>query len=239
MKIPYIVFSIVTLILFLSAPAYSEVRFYDAISLKDKSVMLRAETKGKIFSKGGEMVEFLVNGRSIGKVLSGGDGFAFKQFSPTETGLYKISVISGKDKDRGLLLSLEKGTRVVCIDAGGSMFLPLSMEPLKGSQKIIKAISKRFPIIYLQTEMFDITAIKKLLEKNEFISAPVLSWENGAVFDDINKKGLKIKFIIGSASVIESAKEFKPKAFSFEEVEGAEEVKDWEEIGKKLNLVIK
>ena len=41
------------------------------------------------------------------------------------------------------------------------------------------------------------------------------------------------------ASVIESAKELKPKAFSFDEVEGAEEVKDWEEIGKKLRIVIK
>jgi len=34
--------------------------------------------------------------------------------------------------------------------------------------------------------------------------------------------------------VIESAREHKPLAFSFEAVEDAEWVKDWEEIRKKL-----
>ncbi|GFP33527.1 hypothetical protein HKBW3S42_01864 [Candidatus Hakubella thermalkaliphila] len=59
------------------------------------------------------------------------------------------------------------------------------------------------------------------------------------MFEEADKKGLKIKFVIGGKRVIESAKEFKQKAFSFGRVEGAEEVKDWEEIGKKMRLVIK
>ena len=67
----------------------------------------------------------------------------------------------------------------------------------------------------------------------------MLPWTEGNVFEEADKKGLKIKFVIGGKTVIESAKEFKPKAFSFNEVEGAEEVKDWEEIGKKMRLVIK
>ena len=41
------------------------------------------------------------------------------------------------------------------------------------------------------------------------------------MFEEADKKGLKIKFVIGGKTVIESAKEFKPKAFSFDEVEGA------------------
>jgi len=63
---------------------------------------------------------------------------------------------------------------------------------------------------------------------------PVIPWKQGALFDDIHEMGFKIKAIIGSGAVIESAKGYKPQAFSFEEVEDAKEVKDWEEIRKKL-----
>ena len=110
---------------------------------------------------------------------------------------------------------------------------------MKDSRKAIKAIAKRFPIVYLQAGILDIRSLKKLLKENEFTEAPLLPWREGNVFEEADKKGLKIKFVIGGKTVIESAKEFKPKAFSFDEVEGAEEVKDWEELGKKMRLVIK
>ncbi len=49
---------------------------------------------GKLFSKGGELVEFFVDRESIGKTLSGGDGVAFKAFIPAKTGLHQIRVNS-------------------------------------------------------------------------------------------------------------------------------------------------
>ncbi|MDP2279973.1 MAG: hypothetical protein Q8K51_17350, partial [Nitrospirota bacterium] len=223
-----------------------EVVFYDSVCLKDEKIMLKAVTKGKVFSKGGQLVEFSVDGKSIGKALSGGDGAAFKEFKAEKTGLHKVSVVSCKDKDSGLLLSLKKGAAVVFIDVEGSMFQPMSGKPMKNSQKVIKAIAKRFPVVYLQASIFDSWTLKKLLKENEFIDAPLLQWRDGNVFEEADKKGLKIKFVIGGKTVIESAKEFKPKAFSFNEVEGAKEVRDWEEIGKsvatrseKMRLVIK
>lgn len=238
MKILRIVF-LLSAILSLSSVAGAGVIFFDDISLKGEPVMLKAVTKGKIFSKGGQMVEFFVDGKSIGKSLSGGDGAAFKEFRAEKSGPHKVSVVSGKDKDSGFLLSLEKGAEIVFIDIEGSMFAPMSGKPMKDSQKVIRAIAKRFPVVYLQAGILDIRTLKKLLKENEFTEAPLLPWREGDVFEEADKKGLKIKFVIGGKTVIESAKEFKPKAFSFNEVEGAEEVKDWEEIGKKLRLVIK
>ena len=230
---------LIAVFLFLCSPAEAEIIFYDAVSLKGEQVMLKAVTKGKIFTKGGQMVEFSVDGKSIGRSLSGGDGAAFKEFRAEKTGLHKVSVVSGKDKDSGFLLSLKKGAEIVFIDVEGSMFAPMSGRPVKDSRKAIKAIAKRFPIVYLQAGILDIRALKKLLKENEFTEAPLLPWREGNVFEEADKKGLKIKFVIGGKTVIESAKEFKPKAFSFDEVEGAEEVKDWEELGKKMRLVIK
>ena len=230
---------LIAVLLFLCSPAEAEIIFYDAVSLKGEPVMLKAVTKGKIFTKGGQMVEFSVDGKSIGRSLSGGDGAAFKEFRAEKTGLHKVSVVSGKDKDSGFLLSLKKGAEIVFIDIEGSMFAPMSGNPKKDSQKVIKAIAKRFPVVYLQAGIFDIRTLKKLLKENEFAEAPLLQWRDGNVFEEADKKGLKIKFVIGGKIVIESAEEFTPKAFSFGEVEGAEEVRDWEEIGKKMRLVIK
>jgi hypothetical protein len=238
MKILRIVFLLVA-ILSLSSIAGAEVIFFDDISLKGEPVMLKAVTKGKIFSKGGQMVEFSVDGKSIGMSLSGGDGAAFKEFRAEKSGLHKVSVVSGKDNDVGFLLSLKKGAGIVFIEIEGSMFQPVSDKPAKDSRKVIKAIAKRFPVVYLQTGILDIRTLKKLLRKNEFTEAPLLSWREGNIFEEADKKGLKIKFVVGGETVIESAKEFKPKMFSFGEVEGAEEVKGWEEIGKKMRLVIK
>ncbi len=66
------------------ADALAEVVVQDMVSPVGREVMLRAETKGGFFSKGGALVEFFVDGKSVGKNLSGGDGLAYLQFCPGE-----------------------------------------------------------------------------------------------------------------------------------------------------------
>jgi hypothetical protein len=208
---------------------------YDTVVLEGQKVMLRAETRGKLFSKGGELVEFFVDGKSIGKTLSGGDGVAFKQFTSAKTGLRQISVRSDKDEDTGLLLSLKRGSSIIFVDVEGSLLEGLfSRKPKHGSQKAIKEIQKRFPIVYLQTSLIGVRAVKGWLEENEFPKLPVVPWRQGTIFSEVAKKDFKIKAVIAGPKVIESAEEYKPLAFSFEASEGAEQVKDWEEISKKL-----
>lgn len=218
------------------ATVLSDVIIHDMISVKGEKVMLTAETKGKLFAKGGEVVEFFVDGKSIGRSLSGGDGFAFREFMPSKNGRYQITAKSGRDEGNGLLLSLKKGDRIIFVDVEGSLFEGLfSKNPKTGSQKIIKNFSKRFPVVFLKTGLIGTKAIKSWLRENKFVDLPVIPWRQGAIFDETNEKGLKIKAVIGSQSVIESAKTYRHKSFSFEETEDAEEVKDWEEIGRKLH----
>ncbi len=218
------------------ASALSRVTVYDTVVIEGQKVMLRAETSGKLFRKGGELVEFFVDGQSIGKTLSGGDGVAFKQFTSLKTGLCPIRVISDKDEDTGLLLSLKRGASIVFVDVEGSLLEGLlSWEPKHGSQKAITEIQKMFSIVYLQTSVVGLRAVKVWIEKNGFQQLPVVSWRQGAIFDEIAEKDLRIEAIIGGPKVIESAKEYKPLAFSFEASEYAENVKDWEEISNKIS----
>jgi hypothetical protein len=217
------------------AKALSDVIVHDMVSLRGERAMLRAETRGKIFSKGGELVEFFVDEKSIGKTLSGGDGVAFKPFTPAKTGLYKIRVKSDREEGRGLLLSLKRGSRIVFVDVRGTLLEGLlSRKPMQGSQRAMKEIHKKYPVVYLQTTLVSTKSIKLWLQENEFVESPVVPWSQGEIFDEFAERSFGIKAIIAGPDVIESAMEHKPVAFSFEDVEDAEEVKDWEEIRTKL-----
>ncbi len=217
------------------AVAFASVLVYDDITLAGEEITIKAKTTGRFFPIGGQIVEFFLEGKSLGKVLSGGDGFAFKLFTPGKYGLLEIVAKYGDDEDRGIIMSLRKGSQVVCIDVEGSLLSsPFSREPFEKSNESINNIMKKYPVIYLNTSFFGTKSVKELLKENKFPESVVLPWQTGNIFDDLNRKGIKVKAVIGSQQVIESADDLKPLAFSFEEFEGAENVKDWEEIEKRL-----
>jgi hypothetical protein len=207
----------------------------DAVVVKGQKNILRAETKGRLFSKGGELVEFFVDGKSIGKTLSGGDGVAFKPFTPEQTGLHQVVATSAGGKSTGLLLCLKRGSYIVFIDVEGGLFKSLiSRKPREGSQQAIKEISGRFPVVFLKTSILSVEIVKTWLEENKFVKPPVVPWRGGKIFEEIVEDGLKVKAVIGAPKVIESSRKYKPLSFSFKQLDDAEWVRDWEEISKKL-----
>lgn len=231
-----IVFAASILLMFLCpASALCEVFVHDMIARKGEEVMLKAVTRGKFFRKGGEVAEFIVNGRSIGKNLSGGDGVAFRQFRPSAARRYSITVKAASEEDRGILLVLEKGDRIIFVDVEAALLEgTFSQKPRRGSQEIIAQLSKRFPVVFLQTGMLNERAIKSWLKENGFRALPVIPWDQGRIFHEIREKGIGIHVIIGSSMVIESAGEHAPRAFSFGDAENAQAIKSWQEIGRKL-----
>ncbi|MBW1859244.1 MAG: hypothetical protein JRI70_03995 [Deltaproteobacteria bacterium] len=230
-----VILSFAAIVCMSPASAWSRVIVDDMVVVKGQKVMLMAETKGKVFSKGGELVEFFVDGKSIGKNLSGGDGVAYKAFTPERTGLHKIRVTSDEGEDTGLLLSLRKGSGIVFVDVEGCLLETLfSRKAREGSQEAVKEINQRSPVVFLQRGLFGVDFTQEWLRENEFVELPVVSWRKGAIFDEVAEEGLEVKAVIGAPKVIESAMEHAPLSFSFEQVEGAEWVGSWGEIGKKL-----
>jgi hypothetical protein len=103
----FIFFTFLLLFLF-PTTGFSDILADDMLVFKGEETLLSAQTRGKFFSEGGRLVEFFLNGKSLGKSLSGGDGFAYKQFTPRKSGLVHIAVKSGDDEDTCVLLSLKK-----------------------------------------------------------------------------------------------------------------------------------
>lgn len=213
----------------------SQVLFSDDVVIAGREVVLKAETKGAFLLRGGEMVEFYVNGKSLGKSLSGGDGVAFKRFVPPKPGLYKIFVKSGSASDSGVVLALRKKSNLVCIDVEGGLTEGMFYEKvLPGSVKAVRAIHKKYPIVFLRTGLVGVKAVKEWLKKNDFPDLPVMSWRGGEVFGEVQEKGLMIKAVVGRPEVVNSAREYTHLLFSFHTLEEGETVDDWEEIVKHL-----
>jgi hypothetical protein len=217
------------------AKAWSKVIADDMVMLLGERIMLRAQTRGKVFRKGGELVEFFVDGTSIGRTLSGGDGVAFKPYTPQKAGLHQIQVKSGVDEDRGLLFSLKKGTGVVFVDVEGPLLEDwFSRKPKMGSQDAVKEISKSFPVVFLQRGFVGVKLIKTWLMDHGFTALPVVPWADGKVFELLVEKGLRIEAVIGSETVIQSATKYEPRSFSFKPADKAVWVKEWKEIEEEL-----
>lgn len=234
--------SVILLIIFLLIPsvAFAGVDVRDDIVVTGEAVMLGARTKGLFLARGGELVEFSVDDKVLGRNLSGGDGWAYREFLPKKEKLYKVKATSGGESGTGLLLSLKKGRGILFIDVQGSLIKPpFSQLPREGSLAIVKKLDEKFHMVYLYSEFPEII-ISMWLKENEFPDAPLFGWRGGYIFDDIVEKGLKVKAVIGSASVVQSALEYKGKLFTFEAFDDAEPfdrlriVSSWEEIEKGL-----
>jgi hypothetical protein len=224
------------LFIFLAPLASSaDVIVYDAVAVAGREVRLKAETKGTFFRRGGELVEFFVDGKSLGKTLSGGDGEAWKSFTPAKTGLLEASVKSGSDEDKGVLLVLKKGAGIVLVEIIGGL-AESSMPPMgrPGSREAMKKLQARVPVVYVQSSNIDIAATRKWLNDNEYPGAPVLPWDGGALFKPITAMGLNIRAVIGNPQFVESAAKWKPESFSFEPVKGVVRLRHWKEMEEKL-----
>jgi hypothetical protein len=225
---------LILLLLLIPSFAFAGVEVGDDVVVRGQKVMLGAKTKGLFLARGGEMVEFSVDDKVLGKNLSGGDGWAYREFTPKKEKLYKVKATSGGESGTGLLLSLKKGRGMLFIDVQGSLIKPpFSKLPREGSLEIVKKISEKFHVVYLYTEFPEI-AISAWLKENKFPEAPLLDWRGGYIFDSIVEKGLKVKVVIGSAAVVQSALEYKGKLFTFEAFDEAVEVEGWKEIEKGL-----
>ena len=225
------------LLLFIALPAsvHAEIFVNDTVALSREEVLIKAETKSGYFAKGGKIVEFSVDGKSIGSVLSGGDSIAYKIFRTGRPGLYKVFARCGKDTGSGVILTLKKGSNVVFIDIEGSLLaVPFAKKPIKISSDIIRKIMNSYPVVYLHTGNIGLKAVREWLRQNRFPASAVMSWQTGDIFAALNKKGIRIRAVIGSQAVIDSAEAYKPESFGFAEEDSSNNLKTWQDIEKKL-----
>ncbi len=234
MKLRYLFF-ILLMMQYAPGAASAEVFVHDSVAFSREDILIKAETKKGYFTKGGQVVEFSVNGKSIGSVLSGGDGIAYKIFKTGGAGMYTVTVKSGKDTGNGYIMVLKKGSEIVFIDVEGSLLAaPFAKKPVESSRRTIRKIMDKYPLVYLHFGDIGIKEVREWLNQNKFPVSAVLPWKMGDVFAEMDKKGFRIKAVLGSQVVIDSAGAYKPVVFSFDGQSSSQILNKWEEIEKEL-----
>ena len=216
------------------AAAPAQVTLHDALALVGREVMLLAETGSGLFGAGGVLVEFFVDGRRVGKNLSGGDGVAFFSFVPRTARLHSLRAEARGGRAEGLLLAVKESAGLVLIEVeGGLLERSLTMKPRPGSVEALKKLSRHYPVVFLGGGLIGAAAMKRLLKERGFPEAPLIPGGD-AVFAALREKRLKVRAVVGNPELMQAARGYATRAFSFDATEDREAVADWEEILRRI-----
>ncbi len=205
------------------------------VTVKGSTVMLSARTGGTFFAEGGELVEFSVSGKALGKTLSGGDAVAYMEFTAKQKGLHEILARSGGDEDKGLLLVAEPGTNVLLVDVAGALFKdPIGHNPRDDALEVLKALGSRYQIIYLHSRLFGLKLARKWLKDNGFPAMPVTLYQKGRSIRRLRRMGLSVEAIVTGPVVMGEVLERDVKVFTFDKEGTGEHVSTWEEVREAL-----
>ena len=228
---------------FLTIPAarsLGAVIVFDNVTTVGTPVYLKVLTKGRVFAAGGRLVEFFLDGQSLGKNLTGGDGYGYRKYTPTRAGTLKIRATSKLESGNGLLLVMKKSEKAILIEIeGGFKDAFISNIAAGASRQAVKKLLKKYRVIYLSRRT-GMRGARTLLDEVEFPDAPVLRWQGRRTLDALKASGVKLYAIIGAAGVIAEAADHIEKRYTFDETRGrrrtkGKTVKDWEEIMKSLH----
>ncbi|MBI3812160.1 MAG: hypothetical protein HY283_08150 [Nitrospirae bacterium] len=171
---------------------------FDQLAQPNQSVRLAARlvTGGLSFVRrpiSGERIEFMLEGRSLGRTLTGGDGMAVKSFAPSKPGLYIITVRLVENPryeadPAELYIACRKVSDPILPVAlssvqtpGNPTAIPFSAAPsseaMPEAAKILSKLSKRYQLVYIDTGDETIGPdVKDWLARRDFPPAPLFVW---------------------------------------------------------------
>jgi hypothetical protein len=207
---------------------------YDRVTTVNTPVYLKVLTKGKIFADGGRLVEFFLDDKSLGKNLTGGDGYGYRKYLPQRAGIIKVRATSDGESGNGLVLVMKKSDKAVLIEIEGGFKDAFISEIAAGAgRQAVEALLKNYRVIYLSRNT-GIRMARNWLDEKSFPDGPVLRWRGTQTLSALKGKGVHLYAIIGAAGVIDAAADHIEKRYTFDKTQKGQTVNDWHELMKEL-----
>jgi hypothetical protein len=223
-------------ILFFVPASHCKVVVFDHVTTIQKPIIIKVLTKAGFFAAGGLMVDIYLEKEPLKKILTGGDGYGYLNYTPQEAGLKKITAHSVKGSASGLILVMAENEKAILIEIEGAFKDSVFSDAIwERSQKAVNALSENYRIIYL-SRVLGKGISGSWLKKQNFPKSVIIRWRGLTSLKSLKKNGVQIQAIIGSADVISTVSEKIEKRFSFEKTKDGKTVKDWDEI---LRLLVK
>ncbi len=170
----------------------------DKISAPDQTVRLEARlvTGGLSFVQrpiGGERIEFLLEDRSLGETLTGGDGLAVKIFRPPRAGLWTVTarlvespryeaeptelIVATRPRAHPILLVHLSSLRTPSRPPAVPFMAKPTAEAMPDAVQVLSDLSRRYQLLYLESggEAL-ISETKAWLANHSFPPAPLFLW---------------------------------------------------------------
>ncbi|MGD2097998.1 MAG: hypothetical protein PVG35_10480 [Desulfobacterales bacterium] len=207
---------------------------YDRVTTVNTPVYLKVLTKGRIFADGGRLVEFFLDEESLGKNLTGGDGYGYRKYIPQRAGIIKVRATSNGESGNGIVLIVKKSEKAILIEIeGGLKDALISDIAAAAGRQAVEEMLKKYRVIYLSRNT-GVRMARTWLDEMKFPDAPVLRWKGAQTLSALKEKGIQLYAIIGAAGVIEAAADHVEKRFSFDKTQNGQTVNDWQELMKAL-----
>ncbi|MGD8271552.1 MAG: hypothetical protein PVH74_05505 [Desulfobacterales bacterium] len=218
-----------------AAHSLGAVIVYDRVTTVKTPVYLKVLTKGRIFADGGRLVEFFLDDKSLGKNLTGGDGYGYRKYVPRRAGIFKVRATSDGESGNGLVLVMKKSEKAVLIEIeGGFKDAFLSDIAAGAGRQAVEELLKKYRVIYLSHNT-GVRLARNWLDEKSFPDAPVLRWRGTQTLKALADKGIQLYAIIGAAGVIADAADHVERRYTFDKTQQGQTVDDWHELMKKLS----
>lgn len=215
----------------------SEVVVFDGVTTVQTPIHIKVLTKGRIFSQGGGLVDIYLDDHHLKKILTGGDGYGYLKYIPQSPGFKEVKARAGAYSSFGIILVMGKREKAIIIDVEGAFKDTIFSEALReDSRKVVTALSQDYRVIYL-SRFVGQSISRSWLEKEVFPKSVILGWQGPNTFKTIEKRGVHLAAVIGSAAVISAAKEIIEHRYTFEKSKDGKVVNDWHEILKLLQPI--
>jgi hypothetical protein len=219
-------------------PAAAGVLVFDAATAVGTPVVIKIQTRGKVFSAGGQRAEVSVDKAVVDSILTGADGFGYLKYVPARPGVLAITARSGEEAGRGFLLAAGPEDPVLVVEIDGPIRqLPKLTSPVDDAADSLRSLSSAFRIVYV-AGMLGPAVDRAWLASVDMPESVVLSGKKDGLLKRLKVKGIDLRAVVGSQALLDAAKTRVPHRFGFETDEKDLRVKNWKELEKKLRKLI-
>ena len=181
-----------------SARPSASIIAFDQLIRPNQSVRLsvRLVTGGLSFVRrpiSGERIEFLIEDRSLGQTLTGGDGMAVKRFTPSKPGLFVITVrlvenpryeadaaelvVACRNASNPILPVVLSSVRTPSQPPAVPFSPAPSSEAMPEAAQVLSKLSDRYQLVYIETGDETLGPdVKDWLARQDFPPAPLFVW---------------------------------------------------------------
>lgn len=217
-----------------AAGSAAQVVVFDQVGLLGAPVSLAVRTTSLFAADGGRLVELSLDGESLGRLMTGADGFGYRRVTPQRAGLLKVEARADDRRGEGRLLVVTPEEETVLIELETMLMgLTAGAAAREDCRTGLEAIGRRFRLIYVARWLGSDWSRTRIAPLG-LPDSVVLTWTGASLLRSLQAQGVRIAALVGSPAVVAEGRSRVERRFSFEKTREAAVVTRWEEISGKL-----